>query len=343
MNQRVDVDFVSIVVDLPVPQPNRGGLAFSVATVPVIAPIRLGKSTDGEPAILFPSSERASQRPPIELRHLSVLFAARCVVSGEVEEEEAYFTVLRCKGDVALQGYFLLVAKTLLSAVGPDPDETSVEKSVMAFVELFRSAAKPPAYAVRGLWGELLLMARSADPLFVLRAWHIAAIERFDFGTGNQRVEVKTAGRSSRRHHFSLEQLVAADLEVCVASLQVEPSAAGRSLMELVDAVAACLEHVDDAVRLTTTVGSVLGTDWADYSTARFDDVLAASSVRFYRAEAVPRVELPVPNAVTQIEFVSDLSDVAVLANVDLAAAGGLWRAIRPREAHGPSRDQATS
>ncbi len=207
MNGRVDIDFVSVIGALPVPLPSRGGLVFSVATVPVIAPSRLGKSTDGEPAILFPSSEQASQRPPIELRHLSVLFGARCHVSGATEEE-AYFTVVRCRGDAVLQGYFLLMAKTLLLAAGPDPDERSVEKSVLAFVELFRSTGKPPGYAIRGLWGELLLIARSADPLTVLRAWHIAAIERFDFGAGNQRVEVKTAGRSSRRHHFSLEQLV---------------------------------------------------------------------------------------------------------------------------------------
>ena len=100
--------------------------------------------------------------------------------------------------------------------------------------------------------------------------------------------------------------------------------------MELVDAVSASLGHADDALRLTTTVGTVLGSDWPDYSTARFDDVLAASSVRFYRADAVPRVEPPVPNGVTQIEFVSDLSDVAKLSDSDLAAAGGLWSAIRP-------------
>lgn len=329
MNQRVDLDFVSIVGALPIPQPARGGLAFSVATLPIIAPVRLGKSTDGEPAILFASSERASQRPPIELRHLSILFGARCHVSGVVEEE-AHFTVVRCRGDAALQGYFLLMAKTLLLAAGPDPDETTVEKSVLAFVELFRSAGKPPAYAVRGLWGELLLIARSVDPVSVLRAWHIAAIERFDFGAADKRVEVKTAGRSSRRHHFSLEQLIVAELDVCVASIQVEPSAAGQSVRDLVDEIASRLEQVDDAVRLSTTVGAVLGTDWADYSTARFDDALAAASVRFYRAEAVPRVDLPVPDAVTQVEFVSDLGGVEPLTHADLAAAGGLWNAIRP-------------
>ena len=326
---QANVDFASIVRALPLPRTTTGGLAFSVATSPGIAPVRLGKSIEGEPAILFPSNEVASQRAPIELRHLSVLFGARCHISGEAEEE-AYFTVVWCHGGDALQGYFLLMARTLLSALGPDADETSVEKAVLAFVELFRAAGKPPAHALRGLWGELLVIARSVDPVTVLRAWHIAAIERFDFGAANQRVEVKTAGRASRRHHFSLDQLAVHELEVCVASIQIEPSAAGPSLMQLVDEVTSRLKQLDDAARLTTTVGGVLGTDWTEYSSARFDDVLAFSSVRFYRAEAVPRVILPVPVDVTQVEFVSDLTRTEALSHGDLAAAGGLWSAIRP-------------
>lgn len=330
MNERSALDLASVIAGLPVPIGKFGGLAFSAATTPSITPARLGKSTEGDPAILFPSSERATQRPSIELRHLSVLFGARCHVSGEVEEE-AYFTVVRCHGDDALQEYFLLMARTLLSALGPGATESSVERSILAFVELFRTAGRPPAYALRGLWGELLLIARSGDAITALRGWHVAADERFDFGAGRQRVEVKTSGRGSRRHHFSLEQLTAADLEVCVASIQIEPSAAGRTLLELVDAIADRLTQIDDTIRLTTTVGLVLGTDWSEYSNARFDDALAAASLRFYRAETVPRVTLPVPDAVTQVQFVADLAACEPITSDQLQAAGGLWAAIRPQ------------
>ena len=141
---QANVDFASILRALPLPRTTTtGGLAFSVATAPGIAPVRLGKSIEGEPAILFPLTEGASNRAPIELRHLSVLFGARCHVSGDADEE-AYFTVVWCHGDDALQGYFLLMARTLLSALGPVADEKSVEKSVLAFVELFRAAEGRP-------------------------------------------------------------------------------------------------------------------------------------------------------------------------------------------------------
>jgi len=330
MSESTQLDLASVIADLPVPKAKFGGLAFSVSTLPSIAPARLGKSTEGDPAILFPSGERATPRPPIELRNLAVLFGARCHVSGEVEED-AYFTVVRCHGDQALQKYFLIMAGTLLSALGSGATEAAVEKSILAFVELFRAAGKPPTQALRGLWGELLLVARSADAITALRAWHIAADERFDFGAGSQRVEVKTSGRGSRRHHFSLEQLTAAELNVCVASIQIEPSAAGRTLLQLVEAITVRLTQIDDTIRLTTTVGLVLGTAWTEYSNARYDDALAAASLRFYRAETVPRVTLPVPKAVTQVQFVADVAECDPIPPDQLQIAGGLWAAIRPQ------------
>jgi len=302
----------------------------TVGGVPVALRIRAIACTENEPAVLFPSTEPATHRPPVELRHLSVLFGARCHVSGETEEE-AFFTVVRCHGDDALQKYFLLMARSLLSVLGPDAADAEVEKAVRAFVELFRAATKPPAYALRGLWGELLLIARCTDPTTALRAWHVAADERFDFGAGLQRVEVKTSARASRKHHFSLEQLTAVDVDACVASIQVESAAAGQTLVELVEAISSRLTQADDTIRLHTTVGAVLGTAWTEYSSARFDGTLAAASIRFYRAAAVPRVGLPLPDAVTQVQFVSDLAPSDPMTVSELDQADGLWAAIRPQ------------
>lgn len=328
-------DLAALIDRLPMPRAHHGGLAFSVASVAGLAPARIGKSIEGDAVVLFPSSEPSARRPPVELRHLSVLFGARCRVFGDTEEE-AFFTVVRCHGDTAVQTYFLHMAKGLLSVLGPNAREAQVEQAVQAFVELFRAATKPPAYALRGLWGELLLIARCTDPIAVFRAWHVTGDERFDFGQGHQRVEVKTSGRSSRAHHFSLDQLTAVGVDVCLVSIQVEPSAAGRSLLELVDDISSKLTSVDDAMRLHVTVGAVLGIDWTDYATARFDDSLSSSSIRFYKIEDVPRIQVPLPKAVTQVHFVSDLAASNSMAVADLNAAGGLWAAAVPLHDQNP-------
>lgn len=323
------IDLAGIVEGLPLPKARHGGLAFSVASKTNIAPARLGKSIEGESAILFPSTEPAAHRPPVELRHLSVLFGARCYVSGDTEEE-SFFTVVRCHGDDALQRYFLLMARGLLAALGPGAVDADVERAVGALVELFRAATKPPANVLRGLWGELLLIARAADAATVLRAWHLAADERFDFGAGRQRLEVKTSTRSSREHHFSLDQLTATDVDVCIASVQVEPSAAGLALLDLVDEISERLSDANDTIRLHTTVGAVLGGEWTEYSSARFDDTLGAASLRFYRADTVPRVNVPLPIGVRLVEFVADLDACKPITYQDLSHAGGLWSAARP-------------
>ncbi len=330
MSSPGDVDLSAILDGLPTPKARYGGLAFSIAPIGTVGPAaRLGKSIDGEPAILFPSAEPATHRAPVELRHLSVLFGARCHVSGDLEGE-SFFTVVRCQGDEALRKYFLIMARGLLSALGPSAGDDDVEKAVRAFVELFRATTRPPVHALRGLWGELLVLARSVEPTTAIRAWHLAADERFDFGSGRHRLEVKTSTRSSREHHFSLDQLTAADVDVCIVSVQVEPSAAGRSLLDLVDEISERLSEADDTIRLHTTVGVVLGAEWTEYSSARFDDTLGTASIRFYRAETVPRVSVPLPQGVRQVQFVADLGASEAMTLHDLMREGGLWAAVRP-------------
>ena len=49
-----------------------------------------------------------------------------------------------------------------------------------------------------------------------------------------------------------------------------------------------------------------------------------------YRAETVPRVTLPVPHAVTQVQFVADVGECDPIPPDQLRVAGGLWAAIRP-------------
>jgi hypothetical protein len=313
---------------LRVPKPKQGGLVFSVARLSGLGSTRVGKTSDGDPAILFPATESGVPRPPIELRHIAVMFAVRCQVVGD-NEEQAHFTVVRCRGDGPIRAYFLLLAGTMLSAIGPHATDDRVEDAVRTFVELFRAAARPSMRTLRGLWGELLLIAKSADPEMMLRAWHLAADERFDFGQGTQRVEVKTCPRSSREHHFSLDQLTADTVNVCVVSIQVEPSVGGVSLFDLVEEINARLADADAAMRLLSTVGLILAGDWAEYASAKFDDGLAVSSVRYFATTTIPCVSLPLPPGVSRVEFVADLASCQVMPAAKLRDAGGLWTAAQ--------------
>lgn len=329
MTEAGRLELAGVFHELRAPQPKEGGLVFSVARLPGLGATRIGKTSDGDPAILFPATRLGVPRAPIELRHIAVLFAARCQIVGDVDGQ-TFFTVVRCRGDESIRSYFLLMAGTLLDAIGPGADDDRIEDGVRTFIELFRATSLPSMRALRGLWGELLLIARSLDPMAMLRAWHLAADERFDFGEGAQRVEVKTCPRSSREHHFSLDQLTAEAVAACVASVQVEPSVAGLSLFDLVEDINARVTNTAVALHLLTTVGAVLAGDWAEYASARFDDGLAVSSIRFFRTDVVPCVGLPLPPGVRHVEFTADLATCEPMSAEELNNAGGLWAAAQP-------------
>jgi hypothetical protein len=330
MSSIEDADRLQTEFDaLPLPPADRGGMVFCVAEGRGIAPARLAKSASGEAVVLFPVEKPSAPLPPIELRHLSVLFAARCRVVGS-EDEERLYTVVQCHGEDALRAYFFSMVGALLKRRSDQPPTANdIQSSVRALIELFRAAAQPATRSLRGLWGELLVLAISSDPRTLAEGWHITGDERFDFSLDSHRLEVKTGSRGSRRHHFSLDQLSAEGLQVCVISLQIEPAAGGLALTDLIDLVTPKLRGPTAVARFVATVANVLGSDWGDYR-SRFDQVLAAASVRFVAADDVPKVSLPLPLGVGQVEFVADLEHCPVLTPMDLRRAGALWEAAIP-------------
>jgi hypothetical protein len=253
-----------------------------------------------------------------------VLFEAPCHVIG-VDAGTRYLHVITCHGDEVLTRYFLLLSHGLLSAVPQPATESDLEAALGSLVELFRAATKPAIRSARGFWGELLLIAESEDPEFLLRSWHDASDERFDFGSGQSRVEVKTTTRGSRDHHFSLEQLTASGLEVWIASIQVEGSAAGVSVMDLVDEIRTRVASPELTARLLRITAETLGTDWDAFEGARFDRTLAVASLKLYPVANVPSIQLPVPPAVSSVKFVSDLGSSTEVDPAD----GGIWPLLR--------------
>jgi hypothetical protein len=191
--------------------------------------------------------------------------------------------------------------------------------------------------SVIGFWAELFVISRSHDPATLVRAWHQSPYERFDFGLGEERLEVKAAVGRVRRHHFSLEQLLAIPgVNVLIASLLVERSAAGPSLYELVESIrsdvagdAAQVLHLDTVVALT------LGTAWRAVMDERFDASVAEENLAYLRPDVIPRPPGTMPSEVTEVRFVADLSSCPSVSVDELRTGTGLRAAAvirrRPR------------
>jgi hypothetical protein len=238
--------------------------------------------------------------------------------------------VVRCRnGDRKLHEYFLRSSAAVVLAVGPEPKPKQVREAIETLVELFRVMPNLPRKSVQGLWAELFLMWQARDAVILARAWHTTPEDRYDFCADDQRLEVKSAAQRRRIHEFSLEQVrPPAGVRVLVASIIVEPSAGGMSLRDLSEGIRTRIVGEPElSLQFDRVLGLALGNAWRYASESRFDEALAGTSLRFFRAETVPAILLPLPPEVSDVRFRSDLSGVQPIDTLLLTAETRLFRA----------------
>lgn len=316
------------------PRPHAGdGERFAVRQIGQHS-CQIGKGTTGEPALLIavqPAPPR--DRPaPIVLEHVRVQHDVDCLVHRpDGSEQTDRFTLILCTdSDRMMQEYFLRSVSSVVLALDNLPSRADVVQAINTLVELFRSMTTPPRKSVQGLWAELFVLADAPDPAAALAAWHSRPEDRFDFATGAQRVEVKSATGRVRMHHFSLEQVrPPAGVRVIIASLFVEASAGGTSVMEMAEEIRAdvagdptLLLHLDRVLRLS------LGSAWRQGMEERFDRELAASSLRFLEARNIPAIDAAIPQEVSEIRFRANLTAVDAADRAAVVAEGGLFQAM---------------
>jgi hypothetical protein len=247
------------------------------------------------------------------LENLSVQYAVPCrVIHSDGRKEDGNFTVVICSAaDSAIESQFLGVSGLLVEALGSTPSRLDVTRNVEALVELFRVLSEPPRKTVQGLWAELFLIARSLRPDELVAAWHVQPEDRFDFSSGNQRIEVKAAAGRQRLHHFSLEQLqTLPNAEVVIASVFIERSGAGVSLRNLLERIRTRLPGQPSlALRLETTVVATLGDHLRQSLDDAFDLQLADQSLRCFRQQDIPTIGA-VPPGISSVHFRVDLETI---------------------------------
>jgi hypothetical protein len=320
--------FASLVLPLERPAAN----SFSAVTIPEAGGHRLAKDSGGSPCLLLRQPAAAAPTAPIRLQNLFVSYGVPCVIGHPGgQQEEGVFTIVRCSNaDPSLFPHFLRILSPIIAMLGAAPTPAAVRRAITGLVELFQALTAPARKSVQGLWAELLLIRRAADPLSLARAWHGSPAERSDFLQGRERIEVKSSSSRQRVHHFSLAQLVPpAGARLIVASLFVEPVGGGLSLRRLSDEIR-CLLASDPALlsQFDAVVYSTLGASWSDAMEECFDLELATDSLRFYDAGDIPKIEGPIPAAVADVRFTSDLSAVLPLAYEAIRIDGPLFAAL---------------
>lgn len=319
---------------LPIPRIAEGSEAFSTQVIKQTPPHRVGKDTEGRPAILMSihDAEGGDVPYPVALEHLVVRYNVLCQVTDPGEpQRQGRFTVIRCESHESdLIEYFLRTMEVHIHSIGPSPSCKQVSVMVEKLIELFRVLGQPSKFSIQGLWAELLIIAESSNPRLLLRSWHTGPEDRYDFCDGGQRVEVKSTSGRVRVHHFSLEQLnPPAGTTALVVSLFVERSADGLTVLDLVDRIRVRIQNdLDLLAHLHRNVTLTLASDWRQAAAFRFNRRSAKESLRLFEAGRISSVSLPVPPEVTEVRFKVNLSRTPPCDISNLIVGGSLFGAI---------------
>lgn len=295
---------------------------------------RIAKDKSDNPTLLISVSNQQGRTiaPNLKLQNVSVLFDIKCNIQQSGNLIERNFTAVCFVGkDNSLKKYFLKLCSDLIENLGNTPTQEGVRKEIIRFVELFRLATEPQTKTIQGLWAELFLIAESKEPANLIRCWHCIPEEKFDFNNGEERIEVKSSGSGLRIHTFSLDQLNSpTDTRTIIASVFVKQASAGKSISELQNEISVRLSaEVELLEKLQLQIALTLGKSISDSMRMKFDFQLAKDSLRFYRAEDIPKILLDnVPSLVTDVRFKSDLTDINTVIPTQLLNCGNLFSNI---------------
>lgn len=308
--------------------------SFRVRSIPGYERHYVGRNSTGHPSLLLGSAPGAFHAP-VRLAMMDARFGNQHrihPVDGGAREE--LLSVITCTSqDAQAHAYFLHVCGTILRIVGPNPSLQDIVQVVQRLIELFRRLSRPASRSLNGLLGELFLIAASRDVRAAVAAWRSTDIDRFDFSTGNVRLDVKASAERLRVHHLSAEQCQPpAGTVGLLASLFIEGSGGGQSLRELVAVIEAVLGGNDDLIlKVQETIAESLGESLPTAMGARFDDRLALASLRFYDLATVPAIREGVPPEVSGVHFRSDLTRAETLTEADVQSMSEIALQFLPK------------
>ena len=297
--------------------------AATYSVGPATEAYRIGKNANGLACLLVKCASTKGLAVP-NLRHLRIsVNALSTVTMGAVEFEETFTIVEPRDVDPSLNHFLVGSFHSVMVAAGPDPTVSDLQKLLSQIAALFRGFASDGRATAQGLWAELLILSCALDPYQAAKAWHREFDQRWDFSADAQRVEVKSTTMSKRAHQFSLEQVCPPD-GVYVCSVLVTKGGA-LSIEALVDRIRQRLSGDSDLIaRVEETIAHALGSDAADILGLEFDELTALKSVRFYRAEGIPKPRCEQDPGVKRVKFASDLEFSVWLSRDEIDDEGGL-------------------
>lgn len=291
-------------------------------------PIYLAIDSEEKPAIFFETNE-FTHHPPLSTNELLLSLYSQCTLETfDHAKKQKAFNILKCntitKPDIDA---FLMVCQSFIS--GAKREELSSRSLLSLFHSLRRLFATVPEKETEkvriGLWGELFFMRAFGGFDFWARYWHEDPMDRFDFYGNGQALEVKTTLREERVHEFSHRQVYSQNLRnIAVASLKLNPTADGLSLLQLISECKQQLTDLNAAIKLERAArkANMMGTPFPG---PIFDADHSKESTKIYFADSIPHFNIPEPPGVFNTKYNINFSDSRSMSQEDISAWLNSW------------------
>lgn len=318
---------------LDLPNGNDGRI-LSASQIAEYPHFRVAVNSEGNPVILLSVSNpvRNLSLKNFRLKYLQLAHNIECKISENGKTILEPFTVITFTSqDRHLQEYFLRICESLVRSLKTKPTQEQVVDALKKLIEVFRALNDTPTNTVQGLWAELFLIDIASNPLAMLNYWHNIPQERFDFNSGEEKIEIKSSGNFERIHTFSAEQLNPPNnTSVLIGSVFIRPSSTGKSIQDLVDSITEKLaDDVDLIDKVNTVVIRTLGSSLEQSLKMKYDHQVATESFKFYRHQDIKKIEkISIPTEVTEVRYKSDLTAIEPTEPNDIDDKGELYDAI---------------
>jgi len=292
---------------------------ISVESIPYSSHHKIGISSDGYP-LFFVKCNNESKSIDINLELISVLFSQECNIRENENNSNEVFTIVLLKTfNSDLQQYFTDVFSIILQQLESIPSERDLYREIRKVIDLFSSINKPPIKSIQGLWAELLVIEKAINPEYLINAWHISPLDKYDFNDGKDKLEVKSTTKSKRIHSFSIQQLnnnPGSDL--LIASTFVIETGIGTSILNLRDNIISMTSNINVQLRINEIIYKTMGNEYEKLGDIFFDYQLASDSLSFYKVADIPRIQSnAIPFEVSNVTFDCDLTNTQNVLDKD--------------------------
>lgn len=242
----------------------------------------------------------------------------RLEVDGK-QVEKKYVALVLHHDKVTLLSAFAITSSALLASLPLQPNAADISSYLETFVELFLNNREVDAATVKGVWGELWVLASADDPASLLECWHDSQFGHFDFSRSGVHIEVKTHEGERSFHHFSAAQLSIDASTTFIVSCLIFSDNGGKTAMDLIDEISVKLSGPQRTQLLRKALES-LGTGLEEASEFRYE-VRNGLMNQVLLASEMPVLSFDDRAPVSQISYSVDMSELlkARGSNVDHA------------------------